>query len=187
MWGDGRSRAHVSTRLGKELVARSVHESGPRLELAFTITNCAALIDDLLESELFDHARGAFTGVVARRERVLEVAVGGTVLLDEESELFARAQAAARVAGEGSAQGRRNGDGRSSRLLPQADEFLDRVDQFWRVVSDPFLEHERDVAYLVCASTGSPLMTTRLASLLSSIDPNRSASPSTRAPLSVMI
>ena len=79
---------------GKELVARSVHEVGPRRGRAFAAINCAAFSDDLLETELFGHARGAFTGAVARRDGVFEAAAGGTVFLDEVSELSARAQAA---------------------------------------------------------------------------------------------
>ena len=78
---------------GKELVARALHQSGPRRQRPFCTLNCAALPDDLVESELFGHARGSFTGAVAERTGVFEEAHGGTLLLDEIGELSPRAQA----------------------------------------------------------------------------------------------
>jgi DNA-binding NtrC family response regulator/tetratricopeptide (TPR) repeat protein len=78
---------------GKELVARAVHRSSPRRDRAFCTLNCAALPDDLVEAELFGHARGAFTGAVAERPGVFEEAHGGTLFLDEVGELSPRAQA----------------------------------------------------------------------------------------------
>src|SRR4029077_1149142 len=78
---------------GKEVVARAVHRLGPRRERPFCTLNCAALPDDLIEAELFGHARGAFTGAVAERAGVFEAAHDGTLLLDEISELSPRAQA----------------------------------------------------------------------------------------------
>jgi DNA-binding NtrC family response regulator/tetratricopeptide (TPR) repeat protein len=78
---------------GKELVARAVHRLGPRRERRFCPINCAALTDDLLEAELFGHARGAFTGAVGERAGLFEEADGGTLFLDEIGELSARAQA----------------------------------------------------------------------------------------------
>ena len=78
---------------GKELIARALHRGGTRHDRGFCTLNCAALPDDLVESELFGHARGAFTGAVAERPGVFEEAHGGTLFLDEVGELSPRAQA----------------------------------------------------------------------------------------------
>jgi DNA-binding NtrC family response regulator len=78
---------------GKELVARSLHRMGPRRDRPFLALNCAALVDELAEAELFGHARGAFTGAAAERAGLFEGAHGGTLFLDEVSELSARVQA----------------------------------------------------------------------------------------------
>ena len=79
--------------VGKELIARAIHHLSPRRSRRFCDVNCAALPDDLFESELFGHARGAFTGAVHDRAGLVEEADGGTLFLDEVADLSARAQA----------------------------------------------------------------------------------------------
>jgi DNA-binding NtrC family response regulator len=79
--------------VGKELVARAIHRESPRRLRNFAALNCAALTEDLVEAELFGHARGAFTGAIAERRGLFEEADGGTLFLDEVSELSPRAQA----------------------------------------------------------------------------------------------
>ena len=74
-------------------MARAIHQLGSRRDRRFCDVNCAALPDELFESELFGHARGAFTGAIADRPGLFEEATGGTLFLDEVAELSPRAQA----------------------------------------------------------------------------------------------
>ncbi|PZO04548.1 MAG: sigma-54-dependent Fis family transcriptional regulator [Hyphomicrobiales bacterium] len=78
---------------GKEVIARHLHQKSLRKDKPFVAVNCAAIPDNLLESELFGHEKGAFTGAIARRIGKFEEANGGTLLLDEISEMDVRLQA----------------------------------------------------------------------------------------------
>jgi transcriptional regulator with PAS, ATPase and Fis domain len=77
---------------GKELAARAIHEISPRREQAFVPVNCGAIPEELLESELFGHVRGAFTGAVNARQGRFQLAHGGTLFLDEIGEMSPKLQ-----------------------------------------------------------------------------------------------
>jgi len=77
---------------GKELVARAIHAGGPRRYMPMVVIHCGALTETLLESELFGHERGAFTGAQYRKKGKFEVADGGTVFLDEISDISLKTQ-----------------------------------------------------------------------------------------------
>ena len=91
-----RSRAtvliHGETGTGKELIAAAIHQNSKRKDKPFVKLNCASLSETLLESELFGHERGSFTGAMARREGRFKQADGGTLFLDEVSEIPASVQ-----------------------------------------------------------------------------------------------
>jgi DNA-binding NtrC family response regulator len=78
---------------GKELIARAVHDASQQARAAFVKVNCAAIPPELIESELFGHERGAFTGAVGKKRGLFEVAHGGTIFLDEIGDMAQNAQA----------------------------------------------------------------------------------------------
>jgi two-component system response regulator AtoC len=149
---------------GKEVIARAIHRASPRSNKAFVGINCAAIPETLLESELFGHVRGAFTGATADKAGLFEQASGGTLLLDEIGELPVGLQAKLlRVLQEGEI--RRVGDQKTrrvdARVLVATARDLEaevragrfREDLFYRVnvvaISLPALrEREDDIAPL---------------------------------------
>ena len=97
--GDRASRAdsgigahHRRVRYGKELIAQTIHQLSPRVQAPFVAINCAAIPETLLESEIFGHERGAFTGATDRRAGCFELADRGTLFLDEIAEMQAVTQ-----------------------------------------------------------------------------------------------
>ena len=75
------------TGTGKELIARAIHQASPRKDRKFVVQDCGSIPDNLLESELFGHKKGSFTGAVSDKRGLLEVADGGTIFLDEIGEM----------------------------------------------------------------------------------------------------
>src|ERR1700688_1539818 len=90
---NGRVLIYGENGTGKELVAKTIHAMSRRRTATFVEVNCAAIPEELIESELFGHVRGAFTGAVADRRRKLEGADGGTMFLDEIGDMSLKTQA----------------------------------------------------------------------------------------------
>jgi DNA-binding NtrC family response regulator len=149
---------------GKELVARALHEHSQRSDGPLIAVNCAAIPDNLIESELFGHERGAFTGAVGSRLGLVEAADGGTLFLDEIGELPLNAQARLlRVLQEGEI--RRVGSSKTGKvdirliaathrdLQHQVQEGLMRSDLYYRlrvmeIRLPPLRERDEDITKL---------------------------------------
>ncbi|MGD1085879.1 MAG: sigma-54 dependent transcriptional regulator [Verrucomicrobiota bacterium] len=149
---------------GKELVARALHRESPRAAAPFIKLNCAAVPENLIESEFFGHERGSFTGATSKREGRFELAHGGTILLDEISEISPQVQAKLlrvlqereleRVGGNRTIKVDVRVIATTNRRLEESVERKEfRQDLFFRlnvvpIHVAPLREHKEDVAFL---------------------------------------
>jgi DNA-binding NtrC family response regulator len=149
---------------GKELVARAMHRESPRAEAPFIKVNCAAVPENLIESEFFGHEKGSFTGATSKREGRFELAHGGTILLDEISEISPQVQAKLlrvlqereleRVGGNRTIKVDVRVIATTNRRLEESVERKEfRQDLFFRlnvvpIHVAPLREHKEDVAFL---------------------------------------
>jgi DNA-binding NtrC family response regulator len=149
---------------GKELVARALHRESPRVAAPFIKVNCAAVPENLIESEFFGHEKGSFTGATSKREGRFELAHGGTILLDEISEISPQVQAKLlrvlqereleRVGGNRTIKVDVRVIATTNRRLEESVERKEfRQDLFFRlnvvpIYVPPLREHKEDVAFL---------------------------------------
>jgi DNA-binding NtrC family response regulator len=149
---------------GKELVARAIYRQSPRAQAPFIKVNCAAVPENLIESEFFGHEKGAFTGALNKREGRFELAHGGTILLDEISEISPQVQAKLlrvlqerefeRVGGNRTIQVDVRVIATTNRRLEQSVERKEfREDLYFRlnvvpIAVPPLREHKEDVVLL---------------------------------------
>ena len=172
---DSRSAVLVTgeSGTGKELIARAIHSNGSRHDQPFVAVNCGALAESLLESELFGHVKGSFTGAIANRRGIFELAEQGTVFLDEISETSAALQVkllrvlqereVTPVGGTSTIKVQARVIAASNRDLDElCDQGLFRRDLFYRLnvinIHVPPLRERRDdvpllVAHLLCKHT----------------------------------
>ncbi len=161
--------------VGKEMVARTIHRSSERAKGPFVIVDCGALQETLLESELFGHEKGAFTGAVARKRGLVEVANGGTLFLDEVGEIGTAVQVKLLRFIETASYRRLGGTTNRTadvRLIAATHRDLEammqegafREDLFWRlnvvtVPIPPLRERPEDIPLLARAFAAAPRIT----------------------------
>ncbi len=162
---DGRVLIYGESGTGKELVANALHENSKRAEGPFVALNCAAVPEDLIESELFGHVKGAFTGATGARRGKFEQADGGTLFLDEVGDMSLRMQAKLLRALEAQTIEPVGGDApvridvrviaaTNKRLDEEIERAMFRADLFYRLNVVPFQipplrEHLEDLPALV--------------------------------------
>lgn len=164
------------TGSGKEVVARALHASSTRAKGPFIAVNCAAVPRDLLESEFFGHERGAFSGAIARRPGMFELAAGGTLFLDEIGDMPLDLQAKLlRALEDGSV--RRVGGTRqittNARVIAASNQDLVELVAAQRFRSDLFYRLEALVITLPCLATRRTDIPDLLRHFADQVDPSR--------------